>query len=116
MTRRKPRKSHNEAIRKAWLQQAVRWPDEPWPAYDDTPNHVANSNRPGHQQRTPPHAEGYAENVARPAMEAVDGLPKPYRDACNAYGFVDVYRAWLRRIPPDKIAAKAERLGGVYVL
>ena len=108
--------SRSEAARKSWLRQAMAWPGAPWPAGDETPNHCANSNRPGHEQRVPAFDAAYATNVARPAMEAKDALPAPYRAAVDAYGFVDVYRAYLRRVPVERIVAHAEANGGWFVL
>lgn len=110
------RSARAEAARKAWLAQASRWPEQPWPGDDETPNHAANSNRPGHEQRVPAHDGHYAEQVAQPAMSAVDSLPPAYVAAINAHGYVDVYRAYLRRIPVDRIRERAEKTGALFVL
>jgi hypothetical protein len=49
----------------------------------------------------------YTERVAAPVMQAVDAMPKPFRELVNYYGYVDVYRAWRKGWSPDRIRAAA---------
>lgn len=82
---------------------------------DDTPNHVANSNRPGQprpDQSVPPTAEEYAERVAGPCMAAVDAMPPVWKQMVDQHGFVDVYLAWRRGLSPRVVHERAERVGG----
>lgn len=58
----------------------------------------------------------YKVKVAEPTMLAVDGMDRRYRDLVKAYDYVDVYRAWRRRIPPEVIERRAEEMGGRFVL
>lgn len=45
----------------------------------------------------------YAERVAVPIMNAVDSLPRVYRELVQEFGYIDIYRAWRRGIAPDGI-------------
>src|ERR1700722_9645678 len=106
---RRVRPSAINAARR-WFERSDGW---------NTPNHIANSNRPGQRrpdQSVPPTAEEYAERVAGPAMAAVDALPALWRQNVNEHGFVDVYLAWRRGLPPQVVHECAERVGGFFVL
>lgn len=58
----------------------------------------------------------YCGRVARPVMDAVDSMPKVYRELVNEFGYVDVYRAWRKRMSPDAIRANAAAHGGKFEL
>ena len=59
----------------------------------------------------------YKPRVAEPTMDAVDLLPKEWRtEAIAEFGYVDVYRAWLRKWPLALVKEQAERMGGRFVL
>ena len=58
--------------------------------------------------------EQYKRQVAEPTMRAVDALPPAYRALVHEFGYVDIYRAYLRRMTPEKIRAKVR--DGVFVL
>lgn len=45
----------------------------------------------------------YSERVASPVMEAIDKMPKAYREMVNEFGYIDVYRAWKRGLTPSQI-------------
>lgn len=50
----------------------------------------------------------YAERVAQPTMDAVDGMPAAYRALVNEFGYIDVYRAWRRGWSPERIRAASK--------
>lgn len=52
-------------------------------------------------------SDEYTDRVASPMMDAVDHMPKAYREMVNEYGYVDVYRAWKRGITPAQIKQRA---------
>ena len=106
---RPTRSSRAKKARKAWLAAAMRWPAEPWPGDDETPNHAANSNRPGHEQSVPAADGRYKERVAEPCMTAVLGLPASYRALVDEIGYIEGYLAWKRRVPVDVARARAGR-------
>ena len=58
----------------------------------------------------------YKAKVAEPTMAAVDALPEPYRAIIHDFGYIDVYRAWLRKWSVARIRDHAERMGGRFVL
>jgi hypothetical protein len=70
----------------------------------------------GFRAKMPADHPEYRERVAVPVMQAVDALPQAYRRLVHEYGYVDVYRAWKRGLPPEAIRAAAERAGGVFSL
>lgn len=67
----------------------------------------------GFDSRTADHPD-YAQRVAVPVMNAVDGLPPEYRAMVHEFGYVDVYRAWLHHVSPTEIRRRAEQTGGIY--
>jgi hypothetical protein len=67
-------------------------------------------------QKVPADHPDYKTKAAEPTMEAVDRLPLDYLRCLHSYGYVDVYRAWLRRWPVARIRERAERNGGRFVL
>lgn len=54
----------------------------------------------------------YIERVASPVMQAIDAMPKAYRECVNEFGYVDVYRAWKRGWTPAMIRQRAS--GGAF--
>lgn len=58
----------------------------------------------------PGHPE-YRERVAVPTMDAVDGMPAPFRALVHEYGYVDVYRAWKRGWSPDRVRESVDDFG-----
>jgi hypothetical protein len=63
-----------------------------------------NSEVPGFTaKRAELGSEAYSERVASPVMDAVDHMPKAYRELVNEFGYVDVYRAWKRGLTPAMI-------------
>jgi hypothetical protein len=77
---------------------------------------ASDSERPGFTAKVPADHPDYKAKVAEPTMRAVDGLDRRYRDLVKAYDYVDVYRGWLRRIPPEIIERRAQEMGGRFVL
>lgn len=119
MTRHKPRNARQEAARRAWLEQARRWPDEPWPCaedVDDVANRRNDSQTSAYTAKLPADHPDYRDKVAVPTMNAVDSLPVEYRTCVWDFGYVDVYRAWLRRISPAMIRHRAGIAGGRFAL
>ena len=49
----------------------------------------------------------YTERVAGPVMQAIDTMPRAYRELVNEYGYVDVYRAWRKGMTPQAIRDRA---------
>jgi hypothetical protein len=67
-----------------------------------------NSEVPGFTaKRADLASEEYTERVASPVMDAVDHMPRSYRELVNEYGYVDVYRAWKRGWSPAMIRDRA---------
>jgi len=63
-----------------------------------------NSNVPGFTAKAVDIASPeYTERVAGPVMNAVDTMPRAYRELVNEYGYVDVYRAWRKGMSPQAI-------------
>lgn len=52
-------------------------------------------------------SEEYTKRVASPVMDAIDHMPKAYRELVNEFGYVDVYRAWRRGLTPNQIRQHA---------
>ena len=75
-----------------------------------------NSAIPGFHQRGSADSETYREGTAVPTMQAVDALPAPVRAAVNEHGYVDVWRAWRRGWPVERIRAVAQARGGLFVM
>lgn len=53
----------------------------------------------------------YKTRVAEPTMQAIDNLSAEYRLLVHELGYVDVYRAYMRRWSPEKIRDIAARTG-----
>jgi len=67
-----------------------------------------NSEVPGYTaKRADIASDEYTTRVASPVMDAIDHMPKAYRDLVNEYGYVDVYRAWKRGWTPQQIRQRA---------
>jgi hypothetical protein len=67
-----------------------------------------NSNVPGFTAKAVDIASPeYTERVAGPVMNAVDTMPRAYRELVNEFGYVDVYRAWRRGLTPQAIKDRA---------
>lgn len=114
MTRRR-----RDPHRQAWLTQAFRWPDEPWPCSDDADavaGRRSDSQTQGYTPKLAADHPDYRDRVAVPVMAAVDSLPAEYRACVRDFDYVDVYRAWKRRWPVDRIRERAEAAGGRFVL
>lgn len=58
----------------------------------------------------------YRERVAVPTMEAIDAMPRAYRLLVHEFGYVDVYRAWRRGWPVERILDRARLNGGIFVM
>lgn len=58
----------------------------------------------------------YKSVVAIPVMEAVDQMPREWRELVYEYGYVDVYRAWRCRWSAERVIAKAEANHGLFEL
>lgn len=58
----------------------------------------------------------YKQRVAEPVMNAVDAMPKAYRELVHEFGYIDVYRAWRKGVSPDFIRSMATQNGGVFSL
>ncbi len=52
-------------------------------------------------------SDEYTQRVAAPVMNAVDTMPRAYRELVNEYGYVDVYRAWRKGMTPQAIRDRA---------
>lgn len=52
-------------------------------------------------------SEDYKAKIATVTMEAIDAMPRRYRDLVNQFGYVDVYRAWKRGWSPEYIRQRA---------
>lgn len=63
-----------------------------------------------------PGSEDYREKVAIPTMQAINAMPVAYRLLVKEYDYVDVYRAYMRRMSPEAIKRRAESNGGRFVL
>ena len=97
----------------------MAWPEGPWPCAegaDVVSDRKNDSATAAYTQKLPADDPRYKEVVAEPTMAAVDGLPKDYREKVWDYGYVDVYRAWRRRIPVAQIEKRAAAMGGRFVL
>lgn len=69
---------------------------------------LSNSEIPGFTAKEADIASPeYIKRVAGPVMNAVDDMPKAYREVVNEYGYVDVYRAWCRGISPAQIVQQS---------
>ena len=75
-----------------------------------------DSQTAGFTAKVPADHPDYAARVARPTMEAIDGLPKAYRACVARFDYIDVYRAWRRGWPVERIEQRAAQLGGVFRL
>lgn len=58
----------------------------------------------------------FKPKVSEPVMNAVDAMPKAYRDLVNEFDYVDVYRAWRRGMSTERIRAIALANGGRFEL
>jgi len=61
-------------------------------------------------------SDEYTIRVAGPVMTAIDRMPPAWRALVNAYGYVDVYRAWRADWQPAQVRRTAEQNGGLFVL
>jgi hypothetical protein len=78
---------------------------------------LSNSNTSGFTaKRAALASDDYAARAAVPIMAAIDAMPAAWRALVNAYGYVDVYRAWRADWQPAQVRARAERNGGLFVL
>lgn len=76
---------------------------------------LSNSEIPGFTAKEAEIASPeYIQRVARPVMDAIDRMPRAYREVVNEFGYVDVYRAWKRGISPSEIAQRS-RDGGFHL-
>lgn len=64
---------------------------------------AADSNTAQYRAKAEPGSNDYVEKVARPIMDAVDDMPKEYRECVHDFGYVDVYRAWKRGWSVERI-------------
>ena len=74
---------------------------------------AADSNVETHKAKAEPGDADYPARVAKPVMDAVDGMPKDFRALVHEFGYVDVYRAWRRGWTVDMIRRAAQ--GGIFV-
>ena len=119
MNLRHRRSYRQEAARKAWLAQAMAWPEGPWPCAegaDELANRRNDSATVAYTQKLPADDPRYKAVVAEPTMAAIDAMPAQYRALIHRFGYVDVYRAWKRGWRTDRIEMMAERAGGVFAL
>lgn len=73
-----------------------------------------NSESEGYRAKADLESPEYGEKVARPVMDAIDAMHPAYRELVNDYGYIDVYRAWRRGMPPEVIRDRAR--DGVFRL
>lgn len=94
-----------------WLAQAAV-------AAEDAIRHDAGREDDSrhHTAKVSPDHPDYADKVAKPVMEAVDGMAPEWRELIGMYGYVDVYRAWRRGMSAAKVRQMAEANGGRFVL
>ena len=110
-------RARDRAAKRAWLAQADAIAGgAPVDRFAADGRPLADSLNRSHQPKLPADHPDYGEKVAAPVMEAVDALPKAYRDCVAEYDFVDVYRAWKRGVSPERIRQMAEANGGRFVL
>lgn len=74
----------------------------------------SNSEAAGYQAKVDLESPEYGERVARPTMAAIEAMPPVWRALVNDYGYIDVYRAWRRGMPPEVIRDRAR--DGVFRL
>lgn len=53
-------------------------------------------------------SDEYSARVATPIMNAVDKMPRDYRELVNEFGYIDVYHAWRRGLSPAQIRQSAK--------
>ena len=58
--------------------------------------HAADSDSSTHRAKAEPGDADSPGRVAKPIMDAVDGMPQEYRLLVHEFGYVDVYRAWRK--------------------
>ncbi len=74
-----------------------------------------NSNVPGFTAKAADIASPeYTQRVAAPVMQAIDTMPRTYRELVNEFGYVDVYRAWRKGLTPSAIRSQVK--DGVFRL
>jgi hypothetical protein len=76
----------------------------------------ADSNTQGYKAKAEPGDDAYKAQVAEPMMNAIDAMPKSYRELVHLFGYVDVFRAWRKGWSVDAIKAKAAKNGGYFEL
>jgi hypothetical protein len=67
-----------------------------------------NSATAGYAPRGDLGSEDYAEQTAKPTMDAIDHMPLGYRELVNELGYIPVYRAWRRGLSESAILAAAK--------
>lgn len=77
------------------------------------PNNSQTAQYTPHAQ---PGSPEYKIRVAEVTMQAIDAMPKAWRELVHDFGYVDVYRAWKRGWTPAKVRAHAARNGGAFIL
>lgn len=75
---------------------------------------AADSATQNYTASAPADDPSYRDRVAIPTMQAVDAMPKAYRELVHEFGYVDVYRAWKRKWSPETIRMRAN--GGIFAL
>lgn len=61
----------------------------------------------GFRCKAEPGDERYKSEVAQPVMNAIDRMPKAYRDLVHRFGYIDIYRAWRKGWTVAMIEEKA---------
>jgi hypothetical protein len=113
LPRHRLHKRRNREARKAWLAQAEAYAgrdtaSDPALGRDGTAGDFS-AKVAGDDPR-------YKTMVAEPVMAAVDAMPPEWWPVVWAHGYVDVYRAWRRRWPIERVRRMAEQRGGLFVL
>ena len=76
----------------------------------------ADSATPTARAKAEPGSPEYQSLVAKPIMEAVDGMPPAYRTLVHDLGYVGVYRAWKKGWTVAMIQRVADLNGGRFEL
>lgn len=77
---------------------------------------ASDSNTNDFRAKTSADDPAYKNRVAEPIMNAVDGMPKEYRELVHDFGYVDVSRAWRRGMQPSMVRQRAAANGGRFEL
>ncbi len=56
----------------------------------------SDSQTPTHTPRAAPGTDDYKTKVAEPTMQAIDAMPKRFRELIHELGYIEVYRLWRR--------------------